>query len=1275
MGKITEMTLAGPVDGSEMIEVVQNGTSKKAPLSALSAAGKSAYKSAMDAGFVGTEAAWVASLKGAKGDTGAAGTAGAKGNDGADGLSAYELAVAAGYIGNADAWLASLKGIKGDTGGKGDPGDAGVAGATTLILGTKVDVDALPDVTSVPEGTSYIVGEDLYTNVSGVWTNVGQIRGDRGYSAYELAINSGDFVGTYEDWYASLKGSDGIGLRILGSYPSVGDLPATGNLAGDCWIIDEAMYVWDLTAWVKVGQVGPTGKSAYELAVAGGFVGNVTQWLQSLPGKSVYDLAVLDGFTGTVNDFLISLRGKDTYQLAVDDGFVGNLSAWLQSLRGKDGASIRILGTLADLGALPLPANSVAGDSWIIGDNLHTLTNGAWLDVGTVRGIQGFSAYDLAINSGKFTGTFDEWYASLKGSEGTGLRILGSYPDISLLPASNNQTGDCWIINEAMYVWDSAAWVKVGQVGPSGKSAYELAVAGGYVGTLPNWLLSLNGKDNFQLAKDSGFAGNLDDWLASLVGPRGQQGIQGIQGEKGDPANAVTILGTYANSSELPPTGNVSGDAYYIGSNLWVWATSGEWVDVGQINGLSAYQLAVTENGFVGTLSDWLISIRGMSNYEVAVATGFVGTAEEWLLTITGPRGPQGIQGDSITGPQGPAGKNLVIAGKLANVGQLPDPLTTDPYVAYIVGQNLYLLIAQVWVDCGSYVGPQGPQGIQGDRGLTGATGAGLVIKGSVLSADVLPATGQVVGDAWLIDTGDLYIWTGATWWNAGPLRGPAGKSAYDVAVDLGFGDTRAKWLESLVGPQGLMGPGISILGRLTDTSGLPGTGNLGEGYMIGTHFWGWTGAAYEDLGVIQGPQGIQGIPGPQGIQGPIGLKGNRGSLWLHDVRDPNLVDGSPQDYWVNSTTNEYFFKNSTISWISLGHLGGGNVFSPSQDGKLYAREYDQWVEITLVEPPTDGVLYGRKNGAWAKVDVLEAPNDGKLYGREGQGWVEVVVGEAPKDGKQYIRKDGGWLEVVIPPAGLAEAPTDGGYYTRKNGAWVAVPVAEAPSDGKQYVRKNGAWVEVVIPAGLADAPNDAKTYGRGGNAWVPVVPEAPADGKAYGRKGSTWSLVLEDAPNDANYYTRHGGAWAIAPAGLGDAPADGSFYSRKNGAWSVINPGLGDAPADGAQYVRKNNAWTSFDRYDLKLNAAAAGVLDLAIGNVFTVANASATTISFKAGTVPGSTRTMTVVLVINGNATITWPTISWNGGAAPVLGTTSTVVTLMWDGTRWIGNAGASI
>jgi hypothetical protein len=69
-----------------------------------------------------------------------------------------------------------------------------------------------------------------------------------------------------------------------------------------------------------------------------------------------------------------------------------------------------------------------------------------------------------------------------------------------------------------------------GTAGNNGLSAYQVAVANGYVGTEQQWLTSIqgaagtNGQSAYQVAVANGFSGTQTEWLASLVGAQGPQG-------------------------------------------------------------------------------------------------------------------------------------------------------------------------------------------------------------------------------------------------------------------------------------------------------------------------------------------------------------------------------------------------------------------------------------------------------------------------------------------------------------------------------------------------------------------------------------------------------------------------------------------------------------------------------------------------------------------------------------------------------------------------------
>jgi hypothetical protein len=97
-----------------------------------------------------------------------------------------------------------------------------------------------------------------------------------------------------------------------------------------------------------------------------------------------------------------------------------------------------------------------------------------------------------------------------------------------------------------------------------------------------------------------------------------------------------------------------------------------------------------------------------------------------------------------------------------------------------------------------------------------------ITFKGSVATFASLPTTGRSVNDAWIVDAdGDLYVWNGSTWTNAGQIVVPQGP----------VGPTGQTGLQGPVGP-----------------TGAPST--------------------------VTGPQGVQGIQGPTGAQGITGPTG-----------------------------------------------------------------------------------------------------------------------------------------------------------------------------------------------------------------------------------------------------------------------------------------------------------------------------------------------------------------------------------------------------------------
>lgn len=92
----------------------------------------------------------------------------------------------------------------------------------------------------------------------------------------------------------------------------------------------------DFQKYIDTDMDRITGKSAYEVAVANGYTGTISEWLASLNGKSAYEIATANGYTGTPTQWLESLKGKSAYQLAVANGFTGTEAQWVESLKGAE---------------------------------------------------------------------------------------------------------------------------------------------------------------------------------------------------------------------------------------------------------------------------------------------------------------------------------------------------------------------------------------------------------------------------------------------------------------------------------------------------------------------------------------------------------------------------------------------------------------------------------------------------------------------------------------------------------------------------------------------------------------------------------------------------------------------------------------------------------------------------------------------------------------------------------------------------------------------------
>ena len=123
--------------------------------------------------------------------------------------------------------------------------------------------------------------------------------------------------------------------------------------------------------------------------------------------------------------------------------------------------------------------------------------------------------------------------------------------------------------------------------------------------------------------------------------------------------------------------------------------------------------------------------------------------------------------------------------------------------------------------------------GITFDK-IAGTDGTSVSILGTLSSTNDLPASGNTVGDGYLID-GDLYVWDGSNWNNVGTIEGPAGAAgaagadAYTVLLS-----NESHTLQTNTdGTVDYAGSGTNILAFKGGTelngrvSGTPGTGQF----------------------------------------------------------------------------------------------------------------------------------------------------------------------------------------------------------------------------------------------------------------------------------------------------------------------------------------------------------------------------------------------------------------------------------------------------------------
>lgn len=295
--------------------------------------------------------------------------------------------------------------------------------------------------------------------------------------------------------------------------------------------------------------------------------------------------------------------------------------------------------------------------------------------------------------------------------------------------------------------------------------------------------------------------------LTGATGAKGDTGPQGPQGIKGDTGTGLKIIDTFTQASQLPSIGT-SGDAYFVGTDLYVWSPStNQFVNKGAMKGAQGEQGIQGPIGPQGPKGD----------------TG-----------LTGPQGQQGIQGAAgpkgdtgATGQTGPKGDSVVAfqytgATTLSNANFASTITNSSSWAPGTIAINtastgVAANLGSVWLkntdgtysSVGNIRGPQGSQGTQGIQGWS-------IYNTTVTTALTDTNGGSAlyrVGDFVIDGNGDLYKKTNTNVYtkqislkgakgDIGPTgaNGTNGKSAYQIWLDKGNTGTEQDFLNSLKG-------------------------------------------------------------------------------------------------------------------------------------------------------------------------------------------------------------------------------------------------------------------------------------------------------------------------------------------------------------------------------------------------------------------------------------------------------------------------------------------
>jgi len=366
--------------------------------------------------------------------------------------------------------------------------------------------------------------------------------------------------------------------------------------------------------------------------------------------------------------------------------------------------------------------------------------------------------------------------------------------------------------------------------------------------------------------------------------------------------------------------------------------------------------------------------------------------------------------------------------------------------------------------------------------GVDGVDGTSITILGTLADVADLPASGNTVGDAYIID-GDLWVWTAdLVWENVGTIQGPAGADGISVAE-------------------------LTIYKRATSTPATPTGGSYNFGTQVLTPPSGWSSTI---------PAGTDPVYTSRGTAVITGATGTFSSFtWSTPIltfsTPTDGVDGEPAVslQLTRASATLFAYANGNIPDFADA-VGNAKLYQGETDITSLASFSASASGCTgTVNTATNTPVSGQAKGYYR---VTALPGD--------TGSLTIT---ATYNGKTYtavfsVSKAKGGYEIV------SSLPTTGNFEGR---------VVFLTTDGKLYRYTSGAWTAAVpsadvtgqlIASQIADAAITTAKFANGIRP-VEIVSSLPSTGNVEGR--------LVYLTTDDKLYRYTGSAWTTAIAAV----------------------------------------------------------------------------------------------------------------------------------------------